>query len=73
MANKQPEIAPPPPEAAKPRNRLVNRNAHLSAAAKIVAVLEKVDPAKWDGILKTVRDALQFQPELPGFDGEEAK
>lgn len=64
------QIDPPPPQA---RQRLVNRNAHLSAAAKIVAILEKVDPSKWAGILKTVADALQHQPELPGFNGQEAK
>lgn len=50
---KQPE----PPEAA-PRTRLVNRNEHLRAASRIVAILEDVDPAKWAGILKIVQESL---------------
>lgn len=61
----------PPPEPAAIRTRFINRNAHLKAASKIVAILETVDPAKWTGILKTVQDALQAQPELPGFNGQE--
>lgn len=60
-------------EPAKPKTRLVNRNAHLAAAAKIVAILEKVDPSKWPAVLRIVNDSLQFQPELPGLNGQEVK
>lgn len=69
---KQPETTLPAfDEPSKPRTRLVNRNAHLAAASKIVAILEGVDPVKWPGILRIVHDSLQFQPELPGFNGQE--
>lgn len=71
---KQPETTLPAfDEPAKPKTRLVNRNQHLQAASKIVAILEGVDPAKWAGILRIVHDSLQFQPELPGFNGQEAE
>ncbi len=72
---KQTETLPPPPDA-KPRNRLVNRNAHLRAASKIVAILEDVDPAKWAGILKIVQESLDqpaSEPDTPLFNGEAAK
>lgn len=59
-------------EPAKPKTRLVNRNAHLAAASKIVNILGDVDPAKWTAILNIVRDSLQIQPELPGFNGQES-
>lgn len=48
----------PPPEPAATKKRLVNRNAHLAAASKIVAILEGVDPSKWAGILKIVQESL---------------
>lgn len=69
---KQPETSLPEfDEPAKPKTRLVNRNAHLKAASEIVAIMEAVDPAKWTGILNIVRESLQIQPELPGFNGHE--
>lgn len=56
---KQPEPSLPAfDEPAKPKTRLVNRNAHLAAASKIVAILETVDPSKWTGILKIVQESL---------------
>jgi hypothetical protein len=60
---KQPETMPTPT-----KTRLVNRNAHLAAASKIVAILEKVDPAKWAGILKIVQESLAggWQPPANG-------
>ncbi len=60
---KQPEA--PPPADAKPKTRLVNRNAHLMAASKIVAILETVDPAKWAGILKIVQESLANPGQEP--------
>lgn len=47
------------------KRRFVNRNAHLKAAAEIVAILDGVDPVKWPGILQTVQAALYEQPSLP--------
>jgi hypothetical protein len=61
----------PEPNGAT-RTRLVNRNAHLMAAAKIVRILEAVEPFRRPGILRSVQDALASQPELP-FEGGEAK
>ena len=59
---------------AKPKKtHLVNRNAHLAAASKIVAIMEKVDPAKWRAVLSIVRESLQIQPELPIFKEEAVK
>lgn len=63
----------PPPEPAATKKRLVNRNAHLAAASKIVAILEGVDPSKWVGVLNIVRDSLQIQNETPLFKEEAPK
>lgn len=64
-------------EPAKPKTHLVNRNAHLKAAAKIVAVLEGVDPAKWAGILKIVQESLDqpgaSEADTPLFKEEAPK
>jgi len=67
-------------QTATPKTRLVNRNEHLKAASKIVAILETVDPAKVAGVLKIVQEAMQTgvpvdEDETPPalFNGEAAK
>ena len=55
----------PTPEPADKR-RFVNRNTHLSAAAKIVDILSGFDHTKRNAIMRTVHEALVFeQAELP--------